>query len=351
VKIYPLFRSLLFRLEPETAHRLTLNAIRFAGSYQLTRALLRRVYELPDRPVRVFGLSFPNPIGLAAGYDKDGLGWQGLACLGFGHIEVGTVTPKAQPGNPKPRLFRLPHEAALINRLGFPGLGAEFVRTQLMKPRPKNLILGLNIGKNKDTPLQDAAQDYLSLLNSYFGLADYLSINVSSPNTVGLRQLQQRKALDALLKELVEERHRLSQTTRRKLPILVKLAPDLSDDQLDDALDVILANNLDGVIATNTTLSRLGISSPLAAEQGGLSGKPLFDRSLEMVRKITQRTAGNLPVVGVGGISDAAGVQKMMDAGAVLVQIYTGLIYEGPGLVKRILRNLYPKYKSPMPDD
>ncbi len=340
MKIYPLIRALLFRLDPEVAHQFTLNAVRMAGEVHPIGALLRSMYKAPPRPVQVFGLNFSNPIGLAAGYDKDGLAWRGLATLGFGHIEVGTVTPKAQSGNPHPRLFRLPEENALINRMGFPGKGAEFVKHQLSSPRPKELILGVNIGKNKDTPLETAVEDYLFLFRSFANLADYLTINVSSPNTVGLRQLQERQALDQLLRQLDLERENHFQPGDRKLPILVKLSPDLTDLQLDDALEVILANHMDGVIATNTTLSREGIGGSRAGEQGGLSGRPLFDRSLAQVQKVHARTSGKLPVIGVGGVSDAAGVHKMMDAGAVLVQVYTGLVYEGPGLVKSILQQL-----------
>ncbi len=340
MNIYPFFRTLLFKLNPEQAHQLTLSLMRLAGDIHPVNALIRSVYSAPNHPVEAFGLSFSNPIGLAAGYDKDGIGWRGLASLGFGHIEIGTVTPKPQPGNPQPRLFRLPKEAALINRMGFPGMGAEFVVQQISKPHPKNLVLGVNIGKNNDTPLEAAAQDYLFLLRLFANLADYLTVNVSSPNTVGLRQLQERQALDQLLKQLRAERERLDQTDPHKVPILIKLSPDLTDTQLDDALDVILANQMDGVIATNTTISREGVESPHAREDGGLSGRPLLMRSLMMVAKIYKRTEGRLPVIGVGGISNATGVQRMMDAGAVLVQIYTGLIYEGPGLVKNILREL-----------
>jgi len=311
-----------------------------AGDFQPVYALIRSIYSAPDCPVQAFGLNFPNPIGLAAGYDKDGIGWRGLASLGFGHIEIGTVTPKPQPGNPKPRLFRLPEQKALINRMGFPGMGADFVLQQISKPHPQNLVLGVNIGKNKDTPLEAAAEDYLSLLRLFATQADYLTVNVSSPNTVGLRQLQERHALDQLLKQLHAERERSAQTGSRKIPILIKLSPDLSDPQLDDALDVVLANQMDGVIATNTTISRKGVNSATAREDGGLSGRPLHMRSLTMVGKIHELTNGRLPVIGVGGISDATGVQRMMDAGAILVQIYTGLIYEGPGLVKNILCEL-----------
>ncbi len=337
MKIYPLIRELLFQLNPEKAHQLTLSAVRLAGELQPIRAILQRIYTAPAMVVKAFGLSFINPIGLAAGYDKDGLGWRGLATLGFGHIEVGTVTPKPQPGNPQPRLFRIPQESALINRMGFPGKGAEFVLRQISRSRPRNLVLGVNIGKNKDTPLESAGDDYISLLRMFADKADYLTINVSSPNTVGLRQLQGRQALDNLLGQIYLERDRLSQLTSNKIPILVKLSPDLTDPQLDDALEVILGNQMDGVIATNTTISRNGLNSSLAREEGGLSGMPLFERSLAMVQKICMLTGGKLPVIGVGGISNATGVQRMMDAGAILVQIYTGLLYEGPEIVKEIL--------------
>ena len=340
MRTYPLIRSLLFRLKPEVAHNLTLQVLRVAGGISLINSLLSRTYQASSKPVEVFGIRFANPIGLAAGYDKDGLGWKGLACLGFSHVEIGTVTPRPQAGNPKPRLFRLPEQKALINRMGFPGRGAEFVRQQISIQRPKNLVLGVNIGKNKDTPLETAEQDYLFLLDYFAGYADYLTINVSSPNTVGLRQLQERDALDRLLKSVTEERARILSNGTRTIPLLVKLSPDLTDSQLDDALDVITRNRIDGVIATNTTLAREGVRSPLANEAGGLSGVPIFELSLAMVGKISRRTSGNLPVIGVGGIINATGVLKMMDAGAKLVQIYTGLLYEGPTLIKRILLDL-----------
>jgi dihydroorotate dehydrogenase len=231
-------------------------------------------------------------------------------------------------------------DQALINRMGFPGCGEEFVKKEISKPRPKNLVLGVNIGKNKDTPLESAEQDYLQLLRSFAQYADYLTINISSPNTVGLRRLQEKQMLDHLLSQIYLERERISRDVPHKLPILVKLAPDLSDVELDDALEAILINKMDGVIATNTTLSREGVKSTQVSESGGLSGLPLFPQSLEMVSKIYQRTSGKLPVIGVGGIFNATSVQKMLDAGAVLVQIYTGLIYEGPALVKRILQEI-----------
>ncbi len=341
MKFYPLFRSLLFKLEAEQAHQLTLQAMRFAGALPPISAILRTIFRAPNHPIERFGLTFDNPIGLAAGYDKDGLSWQGIACLGFGHIEIGTITPKPQPGNPPPRLFRLTEEQALINRMGFPGRGAEFVLKNISKRRPKHLVLGVNVGKNKDTPLETADQDYLTLLKLFASHVDYLSINVSSPNTEGLRQLQERQALDQLLRQLNQERDRIVESSGRSLPLLVKLAPDLSDEQLEQALQAILANAMDGIIATNTTVSRYGIHSTRAMEQGGLSGRPLFNRSLEMVAKIHHLTGGHLGIIGVGGISNADSVQKMLDAGAALVQIYTGLVYQGPAIVKKILNELY----------
>jgi dihydroorotate dehydrogenase len=353
--MYPFFRSLLFRLEPEAAHGLTLRLIRLAGLLPPVRAALRRMFAAPPSPVRAFGLTFSNPLGLAAGYDKDGLGWRGLATLGFGHIEVGTVTPRPQPGNPRPRLFRLIDERAVINRMGFPGLGADFAARQLSGPygrgsRPNGLVLGVNLGKNKDTPLEDAARDYLSLVQTFAPLADYLAINVSSPNTVGLRRLQAREALQALLSALADQRCLEVQRLGRPVPLLVKLAPDLADDELDDALQAILNTGMDGIIATNTTVGREGLnrspgarSSQWAAETGGLSGAPLRSLSTAMVGKIAARTQGKLPVIGVGGVACARDVREKLDAGACLVQLYTALIYEGPGLVKRIRREMTPR--------
>lgn len=338
--MYSLARPLLFRLEPERAHALTLRLIRLAGAAPPLSALLRTWFAAPHKPVQAFGLTFPNPVGLAAGYDKDGLGWRGLACLGFGHIEIGTVTLRPQPGNPRPRVFRLPHEQAVINRMGFPGMGANFVARQLSGRRPGGLILGVNLGKNKDTPLEQAASDYLALMDQFAPLADYLAINVSSPNTVGLRRLQARDALQGLLAPLAQRRDELQANLQRRLPVLVKLAPDLSEAELDDALDVISGAGMDGVIATNTTIGREGLQSPLASESGGLSGAPLRTKSLQMARQIHTRTGDKLPVVGVGGIMNAQDAQARLEAGATLVQVYTGLIYAGPALVQQIVKQL-----------
>lgn len=335
--MYSLIRPWLFRLDPEQAHALTLNLIRIAGKLPPAAFLLKHLFRPPDRPVQAFGLTFPNPIGLAAGYDKDGLGWRGLACLGFGHIEIGTVTLRPQPGNPKPRLFRLPVDEALINRMGFPGRGAGFVRQQLQGRPPGGPVLGVNLGKNKDTALEDAAREYGELVRLFAPLADYLAINVSSPNTQGLRQLQARNELEALLEAVNSARSGVRGRNSGRIPVLVKLAPDLSDPELDEALEAVLGAGMDGVIATNTTTGREGLRHPRASESGGLSGAPLRAASTAMVRKICLRTQGKLPVIGVGGVADARGAKEKLEAGAVLVQVYTGLVYAGPGLVKSIL--------------
>jgi dihydroorotate dehydrogenase len=337
--MYPTFRSLLFHLEAEQAHGLTLHLIRLAGALPGVREGLTAYFAPPPKPVHAFGLTFKNPIGLAAGYDKDGLGWRGLACLGFGHIEVGTVTVKPQPGNPRPRLFRLVDERGVINRMGFPGKGADFVARQLRGRRPAGLVIGVNLGKNKDTPLEEADRDYLALLRVFAPLGDYLAINVSSPNTVGLRRLQGRDSLQSLLGALSIERSQQESKLGRHIPVLVKLAPDLTDEELDDALDVITSTQMDGVIATNTTIGREGIVSPVAKETGGMSGAPLRQASTLMIRKICQRTQGRLPVVGVGGVDSPLSAREKLEAGACLVQVYTGMVYQGPGLVKTILQN------------
>lgn len=337
MQMYPFLRSLLFKLDPETAHHLTLQLLRLGGRQPIS-TILQEIFATPDKPVEVFGLTFRNPVGLAAGYDKDGIAWRGLFTLGFGHIEVGTVTPHPQPGNPKPRLFRLVEDKAVINRMGFPGQGAEFVARQLKGKRLDGLILGVNLGKNKDTPLEEAANDYISLMQTFAPLAGYLAINVSSPNTADLRRLQGGVMLEGLLSCLAEERNAQVNKLNRRLPILVKLAPDLTDEELEDALDAILRTGMDGVITTNTTLARDGLKSLKAGEAGGLSGSPLTVRSDTMLAKVVKRIGGQMPVVGVGGILSPEDARRKLDLGATLVQVYTGMIYAGPGLVKRILR-------------
>jgi dihydroorotate dehydrogenase len=357
--VYQTFRSLLFKLAPETAHNLTLNLVRVAGILPPSRWLLNWMYAGPQKPVQAFGLTFKNPVGLAAGYDKDGIAIHGLASLGFGHIEIGTVTPRPQPGNPRPRVFRLVQDQAVINRMGFPSRGSEYMQMRLnpllnrgfqewligipMRKAPKakkrlNTILGVNLGKNKETPNEQAAFDYLALLQSFAPLADYLTINVSSPNTQGLRNLQGREALQALLTQLNAQRNFEQKRLDKSLPLLVKLAPDLTERELDEAVDVILDTGMDGIIATNTTLARDGLTpGPVVQETGGLSGKPLTTRSDAFLSHVVARVAGRIPVVGVGGIMSPDDAKRKLELGAALVQVYTGLIYAGPGLVKEIL--------------
>jgi len=300
--------------------------------------LLRRVFAdgLPERPVEVFGLRFRNPLGVAAGYDKEGCAVRGLACLGFGHVEIGTVTALPQPGNPRPRLFRLVEDHALINRMGFPNPGLVAVRGNLFRNQGSGVVVGVNIGKGKETPLESAAHDYATLLRGLGPRADFVTVNISSPNTLGLRALQGRAYLEGLLKVLAQTRLEMG----RPLPMLVKLAPDLEAMELQEAVDVIEAAGMDGVVAVNTTLARPNLRSELAGEAGGLSGRPLFRQAWAVVESIVRQTQGRLPVVAVGGIDGVESARAMMDAGAALLQVYTGLIYRGPGLVREILQGL-----------
>jgi dihydroorotate dehydrogenase len=358
--MYPFFRSFLFRLDPETAHQLTLRLMRIGGIEPI-HSILLAMYAVPSKPVDAFGLTFKNPIGLAAGYDKDGIAIKGLRALRFGHAEVGTVTPQPQPGNPRPRIFRLLEDEAVINRMGFPSRGSEFVQKRLdpslrdgvlekfvglfrrssksARRTPKNgeMILGINLGKNKDTPNEEAVLDYLELLQCFAPYADYLAINISSPNTVGLRKLQGRAALEGLLTQLHAQRQFEEKKLEKRLPLLVKLAPDLSENELADAVDVILNTRMDGIIVTNTTLSREGLRSEHRRESGGLSGSPLRLRSEAVLRQVVNRVNGRVPIVSVGGIMHPEDAKCRFELGATLIQIYTGLIYQGPGLVKKIL--------------
>ncbi|MEM1032504.1 MAG: quinone-dependent dihydroorotate dehydrogenase [Myxococcota bacterium] len=340
MSVYEAIRPLLFRLDPETAHRWSIRAMQCAGATALGRRLLHAMFGVREaEPVVVCGLAFPNRVGLAAGYDKDAHAWRGLASLGFGHVEVGTVTPRPQPGNPAPRVFRLSEHASLINRLGFPGEGAAAVAARIDGGRPHGVVLGVNIGKNRDTPLEEAARDYRELVGVFADRADYLVVNVSSPNTEGLRRLQAKRELEALLGDVVDARD--AAPTSRRVPLFVKLSPDLDDDGLDDALEATLAAGIDGVVATNTTVSRPGVGDgAVTRERGGLSGQAVRGLSSRVVGQIHRRTEGRLPIIGVGGVFDADDVQEKLDVGASLVQLYTGLIYRGPFVVRRILRAL-----------
>ncbi len=327
---YPLIRSALFALEPETAHDWVLRGVDLMG------AVIRDPQPAPGRRLKLFGMEFPNRIGLAAGLDKDGAHIDGLATLGFGFIEVGTVTPRPQPGNPRPRVFRLPQHGALINRLGFNNSGVQGLLANLAKTRWRG-ILGINIGKNADTPLDQANDDYLKALDAAYPHASYVTVNISSPNTKGLRSLQHGDELDALLQSLRHRQASLADAHGRYVPLLVKIAPDLEDDALDDIARRLLASGIDGVIATNTTLDRSAVAGhPLASEAGGLSGRPVFERSTERLAALARRLDGALPIIGVGGIFSAADAQAKISAGASLVQVYTGLIYQGPSLVTRV---------------
>ncbi len=335
-----LLKQLLFLLPPEGAHEASLLLLSNAEEVELGSMLDRFYRPRRQRPVELMGLTFPNPVGLAAGYDKDGRVWRTLSRLGFGHVEVGTVTPQPQPGNPKPRVFRLEADRALINRLGFPSQGADAVRARLVGMKPHPMILGVNLGKNKATPNEEAGQDYVRLVGVFAEVADYLVVNVSSPNTPGLRELQRGEPLRALLRQVVAARDGERERIARRVPVLVKLAPDLGDADLDDALGAVADAGIDGVIATNTTISRDGVHGPFVQETGGLSGAPLTGRATAMIRAIRQRSGDDLPLIAVGGIMGTDDARARLDAGANLVQIYTGLVYGGPGMVRRVVEAL-----------
>ncbi|HEY7272073.1 MAG TPA: quinone-dependent dihydroorotate dehydrogenase [Actinoplanes sp.] len=323
-------RPVLFRLgggDPERAHEVTLR--RLAGLGPGPRAVLRRAYAV-RRPVEAFGVTFPNAVGLAAGMDKDGVALRAWPALGFGFVEAGTVTARAQPGNPAPRLFRLRDSTAVINRMGFNNAGAAALAARLEALGPLEVPLGISLGKSKATPLEEAVDDYLTSYTLLRPYADYIAVNVSSPNTPGLRTLQDKEHLAALLGTLVG-----------KTPVLVKIAPDLTEPAIAEILDVCLAYGAAGIIATNTTLRRDGLAAadqPLAGEAGGLSGRPLTERARKVVHFVHEETGGRLPIIGVGGVLDADDAARLFDAGASLVQLYTGFVYRGPALVRAVAR-------------
>ena len=332
--LYALARPLLFSLDAEEAHNLTLPALRRAAGLGLTRVLRR---PLPD-PRKVMGITFPNPVGLAAGLDKDGAYIDGLAALGFGSIEIGTVTPRAQPGNPRPRMFRLAEANAIINRMGFNNGGVDaFVRNVQASKffRNKEGVLGLNIGKNADTPIERAADDYLLCLEKVYPYASYVTVNISSPNTKNLRQLQGASELDALLATLKDAQQRLADQHKRYVPIALKIAPDVDGEQVKNIADALLRHKFDGVIATNTTISRDAVKGMTHAEEaGGLSGAPVFNASNQVIRALKAELGDALPIIGVGGILSGPDARVKVEAGAALVQLYSGLIYRGPALIR-----------------
>jgi dihydroorotate dehydrogenase len=337
MNLYPLLRPLLFKLNPEAAHYATLKLLDVAAASGISQALYP---EIEATPVEVMGLKFKNPVGLAAGLDKNGDHIGALAKLGFGFIEIGTVTPRPQPGNPKPRLFRLPEHQAIINRMGFNNLGVDHLVEQVRQADYKG-ILGINIGKNFDTPIERAADDYLAGFRKVYPVAGYVTINISSPNTKNLRQLQQTDELKMLLAALKEEQFKLAEKHLRYVPVVVKIAPDLSDDEITQISRLLVGFAIDGVIATNTTLDRTAIAGhPLASEAGGLSGAPVKDKSTTVVRRLAAELNGQCPIIAAGGILTADDAQEKIAAGARLVQIYSGLIYQGPQLIAECVKGL-----------
>jgi dihydroorotate dehydrogenase len=337
---YSLARPFLFGLDPETAHELTLESLARAQGTPLQWAYSNGMVE---DPVTIAGLKFPNRVGLAAGLDKNARCIDALGAMGFGFVEVGTVTPKAQPGNPKPRMFRLPQANALINRLGFnnDGLDAFISNVQRASFRRKGRILGLNIGKNAATPIESATSDYLTCLAGVYPHADYVAVNISSPNTSNLRSLQSDAALDALLSAIAAEREALAVRHGRRVPIFVKIAPDLDEAQIDVIAATLKRHGMDGVIATNTTISREAVQGlPHAQETGGLSGGPVLESSNRVIRRLRSTLGPQFPIIGVGGIFSAKDARSKIEAGADVVQIYTGLIYRGPALVDEVARGL-----------
>lgn len=338
--VFPLLKN----LDAETAHHQTLNALELAQMTPVGRHILRKIAgPIPVEPVVVAGLTFPNVLGIAAGFDKDVRVTAGLALLGFGHIEVGTLTPRPQKGNLRPRIFRLPQDGALINRMGFPngGINEALPRLKQLASTSRDYIIGVSLGKQKETALTDAAADYVTMMHLVYSYTDYLAINISSPNTPGLRELQGGSYLGHLLDTILAESELLAeQHAIPKRPLFLKIAPDLTADELNEILDTVMQKSINGLIATNTTLNRPKLKHPNQQENGGLSGTPLNQLSTEIIQMIHEKTAGQLPIIGVGGVRTAADVRDKLAAGAALVQLYTSLVYEGPALAGNLLREL-----------
>jgi dihydroorotate dehydrogenase len=341
--MYRLIKPIFFKFDPEKVHHFVVKRLKwFHERFPLGQTILRSSFDVKVKGLEreVFGIKFKNPVGLAAGFDKNGEYIEALSDIGFGFIEVGTVTPLPQPGNDKPRMFRLEADKAIINRMGFNNKGVDTLaeRLRLLKSKNSEIVIGGNIGKNKNTPNEDAVSDYIKCFDRLHEVVDYFVVNVSSPNTPGLRALQEKEPLMDLLNTL-EKRN---QQNAVKRPILLKIAPDLTNEQLDDIVEIVLKTGIAGVIATNTTVDRNGLYSEdtLVKETGGLSGKPLTQRSTEVIRYLSQKSNKAFPIIGVGGIHSPQDAKDKMDAGAALVQLYTGFIYEGPGLIKDICKEL-----------
>lgn len=339
-----ILRPCLFKLSPENAHNLSIQSLKVATSLRLPLYLLKRMAQ-PEgaRSVKLWDLEFPNAIGLAAGMDKDAEVIAAMLGLGFGFVEVGTVTPNPQPGNDKPRLFRYPATHAIVNRMGFNNAGVDALVRRVLAfrkchPQARGIV-GINIGKQKETPISEATRDYIHCFDAVADLADYVAVNISSPNTQNLRQLQDREPLEALLKSLNDRNHLREKAGKRRVPTLLKIAPDLSDSQLETMVQLVVESNWHGMIATNTTIDRTGDNAGYEFP-GGLSGAPVRERSTEVIRKIHQLTHGKLPIIGVGGVETGAHAQEKLDAGASLIQVYSGFIYQGPCMIRRMLSQM-----------
>lgn len=331
--MYKLIRKILFLFDPEKVHHFTFSFIKNSFKFPFVKSIVKSNFKVEDKKLerKLFGLTFKNPVGLAAGMDKNALLFDEFSYYGFGFVEIGTVTPKPQAGNPKKRLFRLKEDAGIINRMGFNNEGVD-AAVKRLKMKKTDVIIGGNIGKNKVTPNENAINDYLICFNKLFDVVDYFVVNVSSPNTPNLRDLQEKEPLTKLLNTLQQENDKKG----KRKPILLKIAPDLTDTQLLDIIDIVRMTKIDGVIATNTTISREGLLSKNKKEVGGLSGKPLTERSTEVIRFLSEKSDKTFPIIGVGGINSEKDALEKIEAGADLVQVYTGFIYEGPKLVKRI---------------
>ncbi len=334
---YSAIRKVFFKFDPEAIHELTIKSFKATGATPLN---LLYKQSVPNKPVEVMGIKFPNPVGLAAGLDKNGECIKAFEAMGFGFVEVGTVTPRPQPGNDKPRIFRLPEANAIINRMGFNNKGVDYLVDQVIKAKFSG-VLGINIGKNKDTPDENAKDDYIHCMRKVYDYATYITVNISSPNTPGLRSLQYGEALNELLSALKAEQTSLAEQYGKYVPVAVKIAPDLNEEEVNSIAQCLIANNIDGVIATNTTLARDKVAHlQYGDEQGGLSGAPVKEQSTKVIRLLAKALDGKLPIIGVGGIASAADAQEKIAAGAKLVQVYTGFIYQGPELVQEIVKSL-----------